>query len=495
MFETITKGLGDALGNLQRGRINETNIRESMQTVKQSLLEADVSYDIVDSFVKTVTEQSLGEKVLKSLKPGEQIVGIVNQELINLMGPVDNSLHFKKAGISIIMMCGLQGSGKTTTCGKLARMLQSEGRKPMLVAADLQRPAAIEQLKTVGGQVGVPVHAEDPKGTNPVAVCQNGLKKAKQQGDIDTVILDTAGRLHIDDELMKELASIDRKLQPDQVLLVTDAMTGQDAVRSAKAFNEALELDGAILTKLDGDTRGGAALSVKQVTGVPIKFIGVGEQLDKLEVFHPDRMASRILGMGDIVSLVEKAQQEFDADEMEKQQEKMLKGKFTLEDFQKQMKQIKKLGSMGEILKMIPGMGKMADMMSETDGMNPDKEVGRMEAMISSMTPEERRNPDIIDRSRRNRIARGSGSDPTEVGNLVKQFNSMAGIMQKMAGMGVRDKMRAVQELSSMGMANPNGRITDKKLRSKRGTTDPKKLQQQKKDKRKQARKSRKKNR
>ncbi|MCA8983540.1 MAG: signal recognition particle protein [Planctomycetaceae bacterium] len=495
MFETITRGLSDALGNLQRGRINETNIRESMQTVKQSLLEADVSYDIVDSFIKTVTEQSLGEKVLKSLKPGEQIVGIVHQELINLMGPIDHSLHFRKSGISVIMMCGLQGSGKTTTCGKLARLLLAEGRKPMLVAADLQRPAAIEQLKTVGGQVGVPVHAEDPKGNNPVAVCQNGMNAAKKLGNIDTVILDTAGRLHIDDALMKELAQIDTRLQPDQVLLVTDAMTGQDAVRSAKAFNEALELDGVILTKLDGDTRGGAALSVKQVTGVPIKFIGVGEQLDKLEMFHPDRMASRILGMGDIISLVEKAQQQFDAEEMQLQQEKMLKGKFTLEDFQKQMKQIKKLGSMGEILKMIPGMGKMAEMMSEMNGMNPDKEIGRMEAMISSMTPEERRNPDLIDRSRRNRIARGSGTDPVEIGNLVKQFNSMAGIMQKMAGMGVRDKMRAVQELTQMGMANPQGQLMERKMRSKRGPADQKKLEQKKKDQRKQARKARKRNR
>ncbi len=495
MLETITRGLSDALGNLQRGRINETNIRESMQTVKQSLLEADVSYDIVDSFIKTVTEQSLGEKVLKSLKPGEQIVGIVHQELINLMGPIDHSLHFRKSGISVIMMCGLQGSGKTTTCGKLARLLLAEGRKPMLVAADLQRPAAIEQLKTVGGQVGVPVHAEDPKGNNPVAVCQNGMNAAKKLGNIDTVILDTAGRLHIDDALMKELAQIDTRLQPDQVLLVTDAMTGQDAVRSAKAFNEALELDGVILTKLDGDTRGGAALSVKQVTGVPIKFIGVGEQLDKLEMFHPDRMASRILGMGDIISLVEKAQQQFDAEEMQLQQEKMLKGKFTLEDFQKQMKQIKKLGSMGEILKMIPGMGKMAEMMSEMNGMNPDKEIGRMEAMISSMTPEERRNPDLIDRSRRNRIARGSGTDPVEIGNLVKQFNSMAGIMQKMAGMGVRDKMRAVQELTQMGMANPQGQLMERKMRSKRGPADQKKLEQKKKDQRKQARKARKRNR
>ncbi len=495
MFEKITQGLGDALGKMQRGRINEANIREAMQEVKAALLEADVSYDVVDEFMKAVLEQSLGEKVLKALKPGEQIIGIVHQELINLMGPVDHSLHLRKSGVSIIMMCGLQGSGKTTTCGKLAKMLLAEGRKPMLVAADLQRPAAIEQLKTVGAQVGVPVHAEDPKGTNPVQVCQNGVNAAKKTGSVDTVILDTAGRLHVDDALMKELSQIDRKLGPDQVLLVTDAMTGQDAVRSAKAFNEALELDGVILTKLDGDTRGGAALSVKQVTGVPIKFIGVGEQLDKLETFHPDRMAGRILGMGDIVSLVEKAQAEFDSEEMERQQEKMLKGKFTLEDFQKQMKQIKKLGSMGEIMKMIPGMGQMADAMSNMDGMNPDKEIGKMEAMISSMTQEERRNPNLIDRSRRNRIARGCGAEPSDVGNLVKQFNDMAGMMQKMAGMGVRDKMRAVQELSKMGMANPGGRLGDTKFRSKRGPADAKKLQQQKKDKRKQARKSRKKNR
>lgn len=441
MFETITKGLGDALGNLQRGRINETNIRESMQTVKQSLLEADVSYDIVDSFVKTVTEQSLGEKVLKSLKPGEQIVGIVNQELINLMGPVDNSLHFKKAGISIIMMCGLQGSGKTTTCGKLARMLQSEGRKPMLVAADLQRPAAIEQLKTVGGQVGVPVHAEDPKGTNPVAVCQNGLKKAKQQGDIDTVILDTAGRLHIDDELMKELASIDRKLQPDQVLLVTDAMTGQDAVRSAKAFNEALELDGAILTKLDGDTRGGAALSVKQVTGVPIKFIGVGEQLDKLEVFHPDRMASRILGMGDIVSLVEEAKKGIDHVEAEKLAKKLKSGKaFDLNDFLAQITQMRNMGGLQGLMDKLPTQ--MMKGAGEVDATAAEKQMKRTEAIIFSMTIQERTKPDILKASRKRRIAAGAGVQVQEVNRLLNQFDQMRGMMKSMQKGGLAKMMR-----------------------------------------------------
>lgn len=492
MFESITKGLGDALGKMQKGRINEANIREALQEIKRALLEADVSYDVVDEFIKSVTEKSLGESVIKALKPGEQIVGIVHEALISLMGPVDNTLHFRKSGVSIIMMCGLQGSGKTTTCGKLAKMLLAQGREPMLVAADLQRPAAIEQLRLIGEQVGVPVHTEDPKGTNPVKVCQNGVAAAKKRGGIDTIILDTAGRLHVDEDLMKELALIDRKLQPDQVLLVCDAMTGQDAVRSAKVFNDALELDGVVLTKLDGDTRGGAALSVKSVTGVPIKFVGVGEQLDKLELFHPDRMAGRILGMGDIVTLVEKAQQEFDADEMEKQQEKMLKGQFTLEDFQKQMKQIKKLGSMGEIMKMIPGMGGLAEAMADV---NPDKEIGRMEAMMSSMTGEERRNPSLIDRSRRNRIAKGSGADPSEVGGLIKQFNEMAGMMQKMAGMGMRDKMKAVQELSEMGASNPAGGVQSKKMRSKRGPADLRKLELKKKLQKKLAKKARKRNR
>ena len=272
------------------------------------------------------------------------------------MGPVDHSLALKRDGVSIIMMCGLQGSGKTTTCGKLARRLKEAGHSPFLVAADLQRPAAIEQLKVIGSQVGCPVYAEDPKTSNPVQVCRNGVKEAKRVG-ANVVILDTAGRLHVDAALMKELQQIDSSVSPDQALLVCDAMTGQDAVNSAKAFNDALELDGVILTKLDGDTRGGAALSVKAVTGVPIKFIGVGEQLDRLEEFHPDRMAGRILGMGDIVSLFEKAQKEFDEEDMLRQQEKMQQGKFTLDDFRMQMRQIKKLGSMRDIMKMIPGHG------------------------------------------------------------------------------------------------------------------------------------------
>ena len=287
MFEAITDSIRGALSLIDRGRLTDANIRDGLRQVRQALLEADVNYEVAQQFITRVTEQAVGEQVLKSLKPSEQIVGIVYNELVNLMGPVDHSLHIKRDGISILMMCGLQGSGKTTTCGKLARMLKEQGVQPMLVAADLQRPAAIDQLKIIGEQIGVPVYSEDPAKSSPLQVCRNAVNEAKRTGNVKVIILDTAGRLHVDDELMRELELIDTKIVPDQALLVCDSMTGQDAVNSAKAFNEALELDGVILTKLDGDTRGGAALSVKAVTGVPIKFIGVGEQLDRLEEFHP----------------------------------------------------------------------------------------------------------------------------------------------------------------------------------------------------------------
>ncbi|MBT6157261.1 MAG: signal recognition particle protein [Planctomycetaceae bacterium] len=491
MFEGITKSLSDALGAIGRGKLTEGNIREGMKQVRQALLEADVNYEIANDFVNRVTEQAVGEQVLKSLKPSEQIVGIVHDELIQLMGPVDHSLGLKRQGITVLMMCGLQGSGKTTTCGKLATMLQQQGRHPMLVAADLQRPAAIEQLKVIGEQVGVPVYSEPPSESTPVKVCRNALKEAEKQGDVNVVILDTAGRLHVDDELMAELELIDRKLQPDQALLVCDAMTGQDAVNSAKAFNDALEIDGVILTKLDGDTRGGAALSVKAVTGVPIKFVGVGEQLDKLDEFHPDRMAGRILGMGDVLSLVESVRDKLDEDEMLAQQQKMQEGKFTLDDFRKQMAQIKKLGSMGEIMKMIPGMGGMAEQMGD---MNPDQDLVHIEAIISSMTLDERENPEKIDRSRRNRIAQGSGSDPSDVNRLLKDFDNMSGVMQKMAGMGMRDRMKAINELKDMGAMDPNASMNKKKERSKRGPVDRNTIREKRKKERKNARNARKKN-
>ncbi|HXY37407.1 MAG TPA: signal recognition particle protein [Planctomycetaceae bacterium] len=492
MFEAITDSIRGALSLIDRGRLTESNIREGLRQVRQALLEADVNYEVARDFIDNVTQQAVGEQVLKSLRPSEQIVGIVYQELVNLMGPVDHSLQIKRDGISILMMCGLQGSGKTTTCGKLAKMLREQGVQPMLVAADLQRPAAIEQLKIIGEQIGVPVYSEDPAKSSPLAVCRNAVADAKNRGNVKVIILDTAGRLHVDDDLMRELELIDSKVGPDQALLVCDAMTGQDAVRSAKAFNDALELDGVILTKLDGDTRGGAALSVKAVTGVPIKYIGVGEQLDRLEEFHPDRMASRILGGGDLATLLEKAQREFDADEMMRQQELMRKGKYTLEEFRDQFKQIRRIGTMKQIFGMIPGLGGMLDSNPDVD---PEVEINRIEAMINSMTPDERRNPDKIDRSRRNRIARGSGTEPSDVHQLIKQFQGMSGVMQQMAGMGLKDRLRAVRELADAGMMNPNAQFAKEKQRSKRGPLDAAKAREKKKKQRKDARKARKRNR
>jgi signal recognition particle subunit SRP54 len=488
MFEGITENLSGAL-SFFRGQIKltEANIREGMRQVRQALLEADVNYDVAEEFTEKVTQEALGQKVLESLKPHEQILGIVYRELVNLMGPVDSSLHLQRDGITVLMLCGLQGSGKTTTSGKLAKMLLEAGRKPMLVAADLQRPAAIEQLKTIGAQIGVPVYSEPPT-SNPITVCQNALRSAKQAGNVNVVILDTAGRLHIDQALMQELELIDRKLNPQQILFVCDAMTGQDAVNSARAFNDALELDGIILTKLDGDARGGAALSVKQVTGVPIKFIGVGEQLDRLEEFHPDRMAGRILGQGDILTLAEKAQRAFDADQMAKAQEEMLAGKFTLESFRDTMKQMKRLGSMRDIMKMIPGMGKLAETNPEIDA---DGDMQRIEGIINSMTVDERHNPDKIDRSRRHRIARGSGVEPAEVNRLLKDFDNMSGMMQKMAGMGMVERMREMQRMAGSGMLNPGApALQMQKQRSK-----PKQMDAEKKKKlRKEAKDQRKKN-
>jgi signal recognition particle subunit SRP54 len=493
MFESITKGLEGALSLFRgQGKLTEGNVQEALRAVTQALLEADVNYDVAHQFTERVSEAAIGRQVLKSLDPFQQFVGIVHQELINLMGPVDHSLHLRRGEVVVLMLCGLQGSGKTTTCGKLARMLQEVQWRPMLVAADMQRPAAIDQLKIIGEQLGVPVHSEPP-GTNAVKVCQNGVAAARKLANIDVVILDTAGRLHIDAELMQELEQIDLKLSPQQILLVCDAMTGQDAVNSAKAFNEALELDGVILTKLDGDARGGAALSVKAVTGVPIKFIGVGEQLDKLEPFHPDRMAGRILGMGDVLTLVEKAQREFDAEQMALQQEKLLQGKFTLVDFRNTMGQIKKLGPMRQIMKMIPGLGKVADMMDgDTD---PEQDLKQIEGIIDSMTPQERENPDIIDISRRRRIAAGSGADPADVNKLLKEFSVMGDMMQQMAGMSKMQQFRQIKQMADGGLFNPGAQVQMQKQRSARGPMDKRAEQEKKKRMRKEAKKQRKKNR
>ena len=459
MFESLQDGLSNALRAIRRsGKLTEANMREGLQEVKKALLEADVSFSVVGEFMSRVTEQAIGESVLKSLDPTRQLVGIVHQELVNLMGPVDHSLHLR-GPVTTLMLCGLQGSGKTTTCGKLARTLKKNGQSPLLVAADLQRPAAIDQLHVIGEQLGVPVYS-DRENKDPVKVCQAAQKKAKELG-ANVVILDTAGRLHIDDELMGQLKKIDNRCSPEQVYLVVDGMTGQDAVNSAQSFNEALELDGVIMTKLDGDARGGAALSVKQVTGVPIKFIGTGEQLDALDEFDPERMAGRILGMGDMVGLVRKAQEEFDQDEMARQEERLKKGEFTLDDFKKQLKQMTKLGPMQKVMKMIPGMGGMADMM---DGGDPDKDMKRLDGIINSMTPDERRNPSkTIDQSRRRRIAAGAGVEPHEVNDLVKQFDGMADMMKQMAGKGMRERMKMVQDLQQGGMTSPDGKLNRQK--------------------------------
>ncbi|MGA2034930.1 MAG: signal recognition particle receptor subunit alpha, partial [Thermoguttaceae bacterium] len=342
MFESLQENLRSALKTLRgRGRLSESNMRDGLALVQRALLEADVSVSVAKDFVGRVAEQAVGETVLKSLDPTQQLVGIVHNELVQLMGPVDHSLHLRRE-LTVLMLCGLQGSGKTTTCGKLGQLLKQRQKKPMLVAADLQRPAAIQQLQIIGQQLGLPVYA-DLAATDPVALCQAAVKEARAAG-ADVLILDTAGRLHVDEELMAQLTRIDQRVEPEQVYLVVDAMTGQDAVRSATAFNEALELDGVIMTKLDGDARGGAALSVKAVTGVPIKFVGTGEHLDALEEFHPDRMAGRILGMGDILTLVEQAQQKFDQEEVAKQEAELRRGEFTLESFKKLLGQTTKLG-------------------------------------------------------------------------------------------------------------------------------------------------------
>ena len=460
MFESLQNGLTGALKTLRgKGKLSEANMRDGLKLVEKSLLEADVSFAVTRDFMKSVTEQAVGERVLKSLDPSEQVVGIVYQELVNLMGPVDHSLHLLGPNdVTVLMMCGLQGSGKTTSCGKLGRLLKDSGRKPMFVAADLQRPAAIDQLHVLGEQLGIPVYSDRVE-KNPVTVCNAAVKEAKKTG-ANVVILDTAGRLHVDEELMSQLENIDRKCNPQQVYLVVDGMTGQDAVNSAKAFNDALELDGVIMTKLDGDARGGAALSVKQVTGVPIKFVGTGEHLDALEEFHPDRMAGRILGQGDILTLVEKAQREFDEDEMRAQEERMKKGEFTLEDFKKQLRQIKKLGPMQKVLGMIPGMSGMTEALDDVD---PEQDMKRLFGIIDSMTPDERRNPSkTIDQSRRRRIAAGSGVEPHEVNDLVKQFDAMSQMMTSMAGKGMRERMKMVREMQSQ-MTNPNGQLSKKK--------------------------------
>jgi len=427
MFESLTEKFNSVFRSLSgRGRITEANISDAMREVRKALLEADVNYAVVKKFCKDVSQAAVGAEVIKSLHPGQVMVKIVNDELTKLMGPVDTRIYFVSPGPTIILLAGLQGCGKTTTAAKLAKYLVANGKKPLMVADDLQRPAAIEQLIVLGQQIDVDVYSEESK--NAVKVAKNGVRHARENG-YDVVVLDTAGRLHIDQEMMDEVANVAKAVTPQQIYLVCDAMTGQDAVNSAKEFNERLELDGVILTKLDGDARGGAALSVKAVTGKPIKFIGIGEKLDKLEEFHPDRMSSRILGMGDVVTLVEKAHEQFDQEEAVKMQKKMAKGSFGFDDFLKQMQAVKKMGGMKDMLKMMPGMGGQAEDM-DLDG----AELGQMEAIVHSMTLQERRDPELIELSRRRRIAAGAGVQVQAVSSLVKTFKRSRDMMKALSG-------------------------------------------------------------
>ncbi|GAB6082631.1 signal recognition particle protein [Desulfuromonas carbonis] len=436
MFDNLTEKFDAVFKKLRgHGRLTEENIQEALREVRLVLLEADVNFRVVKDFIASVRERAVGQEVLRSLTPAQQVIKVVREELARLMGEgEDNALDLAARPPVAMMLCGLQGAGKTTTCGKLALKLRKEKRSPLLVPADIYRPAAIEQLKTLGRQLNVPVF-DSRADMDPVDICLQARQFAELNG-YDTLILDTAGRLHIDQALMGELQRINAALAPREVLFVADAMTGQDAVTVAQAFNEQLTLTGVILTKLDGDARGGAALSVRAVTGKPIKLVGLGEKLDALETFHPDRMAQRILGMGDVLSLIEKAQEAIDQDEAATMQERLRKEGFTLENFRDQLQSIKKMGSMESILKLIPGAGKA---LKEMQGAQlPDKELKKIEAIINSMTARERRDHRVLNGSRRLRIARGSGTTVQDVNQLLKRFSEAQKMMKKMQKMGPR---------------------------------------------------------
>jgi len=440
MFESITRQFADIWGRLHTRRISEKNIGETLREIRVALLQADVALPVITDFLEKVEKKALGEEVLKGIDPGQQFIKIVYDQMVELMGPADPKLHFAVPGPTVILMAGLQGSGKTTTCGKLALRLKKLGRKPLLVAADVQRPAAIDQLEVLGGQVDVPVYAE--RGEKPPRICQNAIRKARETGR-DTVILDTAGRLHIDQEMMAEVREIARVTEPHEILLVCDSMIGQDAVRSAREFNEQLELTGVILTKLDGDSRGGAALSVKAITGKPIKFIGVGEKLDgTLEEFRPQGMAQRVLGFGDVVSLVEKVQSAVKQEEALDLQQKLLEGSFSFNDFLEQLRKMKKLGSMKDLLKMVPGIGARIDDMGFDEG-----DLMKVEAIIQSMTSKERQRPEILNTSRRDRIARGSGTTRVDVDDLIKQFSAMKKMMDQLTRGGGKGPLGNIKDI------------------------------------------------
>ena len=442
-FEGLSSRLQEITKKIKgEARITENNMKEMLREVKLALLEADVNYKIVKEFINNVQEKALGQEVMKSLKPGEQVVKIVKDEMVELLGGTESKINISPNPPTIIMLVGLQGSGKTTTAGKLANLLRKQGKKPLLVACDVYRPAAIKQLQVVGGQLNIPVYSEE-NNKDVVGIARRAISNAISKLN-DIVILDTAGRLHVDEELMQELQNVKASVKPHEILLVVDAMTGQDAVNVADDFNKKVGIDGVVLTKLDGDTRGGAALSVKKVTGAPIKFAATGEKLSDIEVFHPDRMASRILGMGDVLSIIEKAEENLNLEEAERIEEQLRKNKFDLNDYLAQLKQVKKMGSFSSILKMIPGMNKLGDIKVD------DKEFDKIEAMINSMSAEERSNPKILNGSRRKRIAKGSGRQVSEINRFMESFEMTQKMMKQMKNKGSMKKMMKGMNLDNI---------------------------------------------
>ncbi len=484
MFESLSKRLEGVFTNLSgKGKLTEADVDEAMREVRLALLEADVSLKLVRQFVEHVKAKAVGADVLGSFSPAQQVLQIVNDELIEMLGGSDgsNKLDLSGAPPHVIMLVGLQGSGKTTTAAKLANYLRKQGQRPLLVAADMYRPAAVHQLQTLGKQLTIPVYAEQ-MGSNPVDICVHSLEYAREQA-LNVVILDTAGRLNINERMMQEVTNIRNRLHPNEVLLIADAMTGQEAVRVADDFNKAVSLTGMILTKMDGDARGGAALSIRSITGVPIKFMGVGEKTDALEPFYPDRLASRILGMGDVLSLIERAQEAIDEEEALKAQAKLQQGKFDLEDFLNAMRQLKRMGPLRNVMEMIPGFNKLADMPDMEEALEGDQ-LKHIEAIILSMTLEERGNPDLINGSRRRRIARGSGSTTQAVNQLLDQFHEMRNMMRQMssgrgpwarlarqyggvAGMGGMPELPATAGFSNQGK-HSGGKKTGKAARKEK---------------------------
>ena len=489
MFDRLSEGFSTALRRLTgQAAITESNIADAMEDIRTALLEADVHFDVVRDFCDEVKREAVGREVTKSLKPGEEMIGIVNDRLVALMADPDNDeagIPRASPGPTVIMLCGLQGSGKTTTAGKVAAYLKKRGRSVMLAAADLQRPAAVEQLRLVAehvrdeapGGASILFYAEPDKVAAygkavgvAVDVCKRALAEAKKAG-VDTLILDTAGRLHVNDALMDELSRVKDAVRPHQVMLVVDAMTGQDAVNSSKAFHDRLKVDAAILSKFDSDTRGGAALSVRRVTGAPIRFIGVGEKLDALEEFHAERVAGRILGMGDVVSLVERAREQVSEEEAEELADRMAKGQFTMDDFLGQLRAIRRMGPMKQLLGMLPGIG------NALKDVNVDEnQFNRLEGMINSMTPAERKNVSIVNNSRRRRIAAGSAAQPNEVSQLFKQFDMIAKVSKQMAGLGVLGQMKAAKQLQGAAMGgDPLAALGGLRTKGSTHTESPKK--------------------